>query len=191
SFVHDLDTDLTLESWPKPGGLILDGFRYERFNQCRGDVALRWLQLQPAFTASSYATLARAFDRLQLQRAATLIWVALKKQEISLLHPALRRWFNRVVFSLIGYGEQPWIALVIVAALFAGHAGTVEWAKRSGEMQPTISELVFQNCFYRPTKDCAQWKPVKIPESRDRFMPTDYPEFSTALYSLEAFLPPL
>jgi hypothetical protein len=191
SFNHDLHKDPELKSWPPPNGLILDGFRYVRFNQCSAEVALRWLQLQPEFSASSYATLGRAFDRLNLQRAANAVWAKLKKEEIGLLHPAPRRWFERLVFSLIGYGQRPWIALLFVLALFVGHIGTVAWAKSAGQMQPTISELVFQNCFYQPTKDCSQWKPVKIPESRNRFMPTDYPEFSTLLYSLEAFLPPL
>jgi hypothetical protein len=191
SFIHDLDEDTALKSWPGPGGLILDGFRYDRFNQCDAHVALKWLKLQPDFSASSYATLARAFDRLHLQRAANVIWVELKKQEIGLLHPWPRRWFNRLVFSLIGYGERPTIALVLLGLLFALHIGAVEVAKRTERMEPTVSELVFQTCFYQRGKDCSHWNPVTIPEARNRFMPSDYPELSSLLYSLESFLPPL
>jgi hypothetical protein len=191
SFVHDLKEDPALKSWPEPGGLILDGFRYQRFHECDAHVALNWLKLQPDFNASSYAELGRAFDRLHLQRAANAIWIALKKEEIRRLEPLPRRLFNRLVFSLLGYGERPWISLVVVAALFAAHFITVEVAKGNGSMEPTVSELVFQTCFYQRGKDCSHWNPVTIPEARNRFMPSDYPELSSLLYSLESFLPPL
>ena len=193
SFVHDLDENPPLRSWPDPGKLILDGFRYDRIEQCDYRRAIDWLQLQPNFTASSYTNLANAFSNVNLNNESEHILAEFKHEEIRQTHNKLKRYILQLVYWVVGYGLRPQRALFFLACLFLLHVGSVWYWQKANEMHPAVNDMLLEPCFYGPSPDCTKninsWIKVKYASGETRYIPHDYPELHPIQYSLEAFLP--
>ncbi|QUD87805.1 hypothetical protein [Phenylobacterium montanum] len=192
SFIHDAN-EAELASWPTATRLILDGFSYDRIEQWNVKIAMAWLDLQAKFSASSYSALAKGYEKLNLRQDADLVWTALKKHEVAQLEPPARRYLIRFVYWLVGYGQQPFLALFAVILLFLAHLGVVNWAQETHRMQPLINEMLLEPCFYHQSGDCTKklkdWRSAALLGGEQRFVPKDYPEFNSVEYSLESFIP--
>ena len=196
AFVHDLDMNPALRSWPRPGEgqVILDGFRYERIDQCSVDRGLGLLRLQKTFSANSYTNLARGFKRLGLLQSAEDILSELKKREIASISSPLRRWLNKFTFGVIGYGKSPGVALILFLVMFLGLFALTYASAEVGWIEPSVNEMLLEPCFFGPSKVCGakvqSWRKIHImPTGQTRWLPPQYPEFSPLEYSMDSFFP--
>jgi hypothetical protein len=194
AFEHTIGKDGWEQSWPEPGKLTLDGFRYERFTSCTPEDALKWIALQNPVMPSSYAALASAFDAEHSPGKVEEVLAKAKRAEIDAMSQPLRRWFNRAVFFLVGYGRVPERAFWILALVFLFHLGLVYFVSWLGFFHPTTNSFLLEPCFLGPggacTLDIANWTAIKIrPEDAVRYLPPAYPEFSPMEFALESFFP--
>jgi hypothetical protein len=166
--VHTLVDDGT--AWPAPGGLGLDGFRYELLADDTHDdgVArdaqwrLRWLRLQPpgqgldAYThlAAHYRTSGRPdFERTILTARQHLVRSQLSRRSSAW-------WSNQLLDWLVGYGWRMWPYVLAAALLPLLGWYVVELARDAGAFALN----------------------PELPENAN-------PQFSGLLYSLDIFLP--
>jgi hypothetical protein len=149
-------------SWPTPGKLIVDGFKYERLPDTRS--RLRWLALQPEYHPQPYRQLAKVLRDQGDEEGAIAVLVASEDLRYASYGRASALWGDFLNVT-IGYGHRPlrtigWSLLVILIGW------PIVWAaKRAGVMRPT-------------------W-PENIPDTSE----PDYEELHPLLYSLDAFLP--
>lgn len=194
SFVHDIGEGGWMDGWPKAGKLVLDGFTYDRLDDCEAKHALPWLALQPPkpVVTSAYATLARGFLKLHKQHDAEVVIAELKRREVSSMHNGVRKVAFTLVYAAIGYGQQPSRALLIFAALFLIHWGAVAALSDQRMFAPAVDKTAFEACLDGPGKDCGKtllsWKTIKS-EGRTYRVPARYPDFNPLEFSIESFLP--
>ena len=192
TFMHDLDQDPELRSWPRQSLVVLDGFRYDRIEQCEPERAIRWIKLQPQFVASAYAALAQAYANLRLDQSAQEVMIAFKQEEISRFPSAVKKAFYRGVFFAVGYGQRPGRALLILTILFLLHVAISTTIWRFNLMEPSSDKLAFDPCYYTQGPKCKNsalpWRGIKL-QDEVRYVPADYPEFSEPEFSARAFAP--
>jgi len=151
-------------SWPAPGKLSLDGFRYEHLGVADASSRLHWLALQAVYHPQPYRQLAKVLREEGDEEGAIAVLVASEDLRYASYGRASALW-GGFLNATIGYGHKPlrtigWSLLVIVIGW------PIVWAaKRASVMRPTF--------------------PENIPQSSE----PDYEELHPLLYSLDAFLP--
>jgi hypothetical protein len=194
SFVHDIGATGWADGWPKTGKLVLDGFTYDRLDDCDAKDTLRWLALQPPkpVVTSAYATLARGFLKLHKRHEAEVILAELKRREVASMQNGARKVAFTVVYAAIGYGQRPSRALLIFAALFLIHWGAVNALSDQRMFAPAVDKTAFEACLEGPGKDCGKtlqsWKTIKS-EGKTYRVPARYPDLNPLEFSIESFLP--
>ncbi len=167
------------ESWPKKGQLELNGFEYEALT---GDKTLtgardrlKWLAMQPArpFKPQPYEQLAKVLRAMGHETDACEVLMAKQKAlrrhgELGLLS---RAW-NWFLENSIGYGWQPWKAILCSAIIIFLGTALFMSANIVNVMQPTKKSLF-----------------VSHGGQRADTLPAAYPGFHPFIYSLDAFVP--
>jgi hypothetical protein len=163
-----------VQSWPKPGRLLLDGLRFERFSDCPADVStrLRWLQLDTSHPVQAYRQLARVYQANGHPEDASTVLFTLEKRMRSNQRSIAARIWNWLLLTTIGYGYQLWRAAIFMFLLFSLGAGISVFAYRTKLVAPTDKEA---NTQFVNTAH----------------VPTHYPRFSSTIFSLEHSLPGL
>lgn len=195
SFVHNLDSDERLKSWPRKGNLIIDGFQYNRIDHVDFGKAISWLNLQPSPTPSSFAALARAFARDNLREDAENALIERKKIEINSIENTVIRIVQKFFYFLIGYGKQPERALFFLLIIMLSHFLSVSVLSNNNKFQPAIATSLLEPCFLGTGPECkkniSDWRRIEIsgdtPEYR--YVPKIYPEISPVQYTIESFIP--
>jgi sRNA-binding regulator protein Hfq len=185
-------------SWPEKGGLILDGFVYDRIAAgpteakvptepkaaadaqvpINATARLRWLRLQPkedGYLPQPYEQLIAVMRRMGHEDQVAE--VAIAKQQNLYEHGDLGWWgkfWNRFRYRVIGCGYKPWWAFGWMAALV--FAGT----------------LVFLLARLLPA-------PVMVPSDKEAYQsdqktelatpPHYYPQFNALVYSIDVIVP--
>lgn len=170
------------QSWPAPGGLIIDGFTYNGLESEAGsrvdgravyasddrnavDSRLRWLALQPpGFYSQPYNELAKYYSGIGDDAAAATVLVAEEDDRYQRMG-ILGRLSGDFLRTTIGYGHRPllafnWSILVVLIGWVV-----VLMGKRAGVMRLT-------------------WPENSPPPSIDHFN-----GLHPLLYSLDVFLP--
>lgn len=174
--VGALDDDQA--SWPRKGGLILDGFVYDRIvgGPTDANARLRWLGLQPdGYLPQPYEQLTTVLR--QMGHEDQIAEVAIDKQKDLYAYGGLgwkdklQNWF---LFLVVGYGYGPLLPFVWLALLVL--AGTVVflWARlRSVPVMVPSDKEAYES----------DEKAEKIP------LPHYYPKFNAFVYSLDVIFP--
>jgi hypothetical protein len=129
-------------SWPAPGKLSIDGFRYERLFDTRS--RLRWLALQPEYHPQPYRQLAKVLRAQGDEPGATEVLIVSEDLRYASYGRASALW-GGFLNATIGYGHKPlrtirWSLLVILVGW------PIVWAaKRAGVMRPTFPENIPQS----------------------------------------------
>ncbi len=160
------------KSWPEPGKLLLDGFRYGAIAGTSPRDAksrIKWIELQPddRFSFQPYEQLATALRRTGDEAGARKVLIAKNK--------ALRKrgelgWGGRLAnwffYLTVGYGYRAWRALLWAAAIvFVGWLA-FGCTKSSGVLVALRAEAA-----------------LALPSRKSP------PQFHSSLYSLDVFLP--
>jgi hypothetical protein len=163
-----------VDSWPKPGRLLLDGLQFERFSDCLTDVEsrLRWLQLDSSNPVQAYRQLGRVYQAEGHPEDASTVLFALEKRIRSKQRSIAARIWNCLLLTTIGYGYQLWRTAILMFLLFAMGTGISVFAYRTKLVAPTDKEA---NTQFVKTAD----------------IPTHYPRFSSTIFSIEHSLPGL
>jgi len=169
----------TLEDWPSPGKLFLDGFVYKRFGDDSPRDAqsrLRWLSLQwndeIPFTPQPYRQLAAVFRESGQEGDAIKVLIA--KEDALRTHGGLgrtERIGKAIMKATIGYGYKPLRALWWIAAFIA--LGTA------------LFGLGYQNGAVTPSERDAS----ESYSNKKRMTPLYYPQFNALIFSVDTFLP--
>ena len=187
-------------SWPSPGKLRLDGFKYERIYESPTskdiDNRLKWLRLQPDdnFLPQPYEQLASTLKKMGHEAQARMVLIEknkgyahfirkhFKKESGKPFRPLARLlsqewWWYNVLGNLIGYGYKPWRAfglslIVIFFGWFMLHEGY-----KHKLISPTHSEA------YQKVADNS---PKGVEKKQ---LSEDYPRFNSFAYSIELFIP--
>ncbi|MBF0269622.1 MAG: hypothetical protein HQL44_13640 [Alphaproteobacteria bacterium] len=125
-------------SWPAPGKLLIDGFRYERFSASAplGFASRkRWLERQDTdiFTPQPYEQLARVLKSSGQRRDSRL--TLMEKEREFRRKGKLRtfRWlWNHVLEATIGFGYTPWRAAIWLACFWLLGSVMFGWAQGVG-----------------------------------------------------------
>ena len=167
-------------SWPEKGGLRLDGFVYGRISEGPTDATtrLRWLHLQPdcfGFRPQPYEQLAAVMRQMGYEDQVAE--VAIAKQKDLYVHGDLGLWgkfWNWVLYLVVGYGYRPWRALLCMAALI-----TTGFLVFSLARLPCVAVMV--------PSDKDAYDPDEKTERTA--LPRYYPKFSAIVYSLDVIFP--
>jgi sRNA-binding regulator protein Hfq len=107
-------------SWPKKGGLILDGFVYDRIAQGPTDAKtrLQWLALQDGYHPQPYEQLIAVLRQMGLGDQVEEVAIAeqwnLRKQGHLDPWSWIKNWF---LYLVVGYGYRAWLAFIWLSAL--------------------------------------------------------------------------
>jgi hypothetical protein len=163
-------------SWPEKGGLILDGFVYDRIAAGPTDATTRldWLHLQPdelGFRPQPYEQLIAVLRQMGHedhvgQVAIAKQWDLRKQGNLSWLG-WIKNWF---LYIVVGYGYRAWLAFVWMAILVGVGTRTLSRAHSAGVLVPSDRDAYKE---YQKT----------------RKVPAYYPGFHALLYSLDVVLP--
>ena len=134
----------------------------------------QWLKRTPRFSNQPYAQLASVLRAQGKSDDAKQILIA---QQEDRLHrgedsPRTKRWL-RILGATLGFGYQPWRALLWLAALLVVGSAVFSTADALGLMAPTNPPVM------------EEW-------ARNRELPQkylDYPRFGAITYSLDTLLP--
>ncbi len=177
------------KSWPAKGNLLLDGFVYDhlagasptwaRDKKDGGRGRLYWLALQPErpFRPQPYEQLTAVLRRMGHERAARV--VAIAKLEMLRKTGELGFWSrlgNRLLRWTVGYGYEPWLALLWLALMVLVSTFIFAWAERARVVVPSDEKAY---AAYAPTE----------PSLTKPSLPDGYPGFNPLLFSLDAFFP--
>jgi len=111
------------KSWPKPGNLFLDGFRYERLFEnapFQADSRKKWLSLQPRykFLPQPYEQLAAVLRQMGYEPDSRQIMIEKNRERARFTHfPHQSWWWYNFFGKLIGYGYRPWRAFAMSVAM--------------------------------------------------------------------------
>jgi hypothetical protein len=162
-------------SWPRHGGLFLNGFVYHTFaGNARLDWKSRieWLGLQGGqFRPQPYEELVQVLRGMGYDRDARQI--AIEEQRALRISGQLGplRWLgNWLLYLTIGYGYRTWLAAVWVLALLLAGTSLFASAKREGIVVPSDKEAY--SCWRSHAS-----------------LPQHYPPFNPMYYSLDVVLP--
>ncbi|MGI5521101.1 hypothetical protein ACQEUX_09100 [Micromonospora sp. CA-259024] len=177
-----LDTDRVTRTAPGPGPLVeLEGLTYS--GQPRPASLRRWLTLlsedTPRYSAQPYQQLAAAYRAAGHDRDARTILIAQRRDQLQRagLSAAERAW-GRLLGITLGYGYQPWRALLLLLATLAvavalsvvggHHGGLAQKAPTSGAADActTIDQIGV---------GLDLGAPLLKTSARDRCQPTDTP----------------
>jgi hypothetical protein len=182
--VHALDLNgakvATLDddegSWPKKGGLVLDGFVYDRIAGAPTDAKtrLKWLSLQPdSYFPQPYEQL--IIVSRQMGHEDQIAEVAIAKEWDLRKHGNLG-WLNWIqnwfLYLVVGYGYRAWLAFIWILVLVAFGSGIFSCAHRARVLVPSDKEAY-----------------TEYEKSNARKLPPYYPGFQAFLYSLDVVLP--
>jgi len=166
------------KSWPTPGNLHIDGFRYSAFSAGPSDANTRldWLKLagrSGTFREDSYEQLILVFRQIGKLRDARRVAIAMRVAERKSGQLGLfGRMWNWVLWISIGYGYRVQLVLLWGGLLLAAGALVSHQAYKKGLMLPT-SEAANQSVQF--TRSC--------------IAPPGYPIFSSVGYSLDVLVP--
>lgn len=194
SFNHDIGQIAWTSSWPMKGQLILEGFRYGKATGMDVNPALAWLDLQGSIAPSSYAALAKSFQTEHSFGRAEEVLAKAKRDEVANISHPIRRWFNKLVYGIVGYGKTPETALWILLACLGIHVLIVFIMQMNGYIQPSTNSFLLEPCFYGPGQDCSKdistWSVLTFePNGSKRYLPPAYPKFEILEFGLETFFP--
>ncbi|WP_460021832.1 hypothetical protein [Kineosporia succinea] len=170
--VGQIDDDES--SWPRAGGLLIDGFTYDRLStRAPGSPAqrLEWIRRQPGFVPESYQQLVAVYRRNGQLAEATVVAMA---QQDDLrrrgdLHAPARLW-NWFIGRSIGHGYRParaaWALVAVYLVTFL-----VVW-------------LGARSDAFLQTGDTAP-----VPSVTSSRCGPEYPCFVPAAYALESIVP--
>lgn len=163
-----------VQSWPRHGKLMLDGLRFERFSDSVTDIKsrLEWLQIDATEPVQAYRQLSRVYQSNGHTEDARKVLFALEKLIRSRETSILGRLWNRLLMLTIGYGYQLWRATVLMGLLIAIGTG--------------VSFIAYRTKLVAPTDKDANTLFVT-----DYRVPTQYPRFSSIIFSIEHSLPGL
>ena len=163
-----------VQSWPEQGHLILNGLRFERFSDSVTDVRsrLRWIQLDSTEPVQAYRQLSGVYQSNGHTEDAAKVLFALEKLLRSRETSIPRRLWNGVLMQTIGYGYQLWRAAVLMIMLIAIGTG--------------VSAIAYRTKLVAPTD-----KDANVLFISDYRIPSYYPRFSSAVFSIEHSLPGL
>ena len=137
------------QAWPRPEGLVLDGFTYQRLLDQTSDVEnrLRWFhhQKRPSrkdkngvLRTQPYAQLAKIYREQGNEEGARKTLISLQDD---LLQYGQMPWPNRLGRLLLkvtmAYGYKPLRALWFIAAFVLAGYFVFGWAYQLGKMSPT------------------------------------------------------
>jgi hypothetical protein len=192
------------QSWPAAGSLKLDGFTYDSFAPgapVNAVSRLDWLRRQPrdSFNAQPYEQLTRVFRQMGHDRDARTVAMA---KQTDLLNFAKRNsgvmtWWRcvwtRLLGWTLGYGYQPWRAVVILAVLWLAGFAMFGNADRMGIMVPNKERIYLDTAIKEavlkgadPRKSC--FNPFS-PKPERTAIPKEYPCFNPLVYSLDLIVP--
>ena len=105
-------------SWPAPGNLFLDGFTYNRLDNrapLKAKDRIVWLQQHRVFLPQPYEQLASVLRVMGHEEEARGVLIQKSREYARFTRPFSQEWFwyKWVGRHLIGYGYEPWRALVI------------------------------------------------------------------------------
>ena len=161
-------------SWPSSGGLLLDGFRYERFTESVTGLKkrLEWLELDTSAPPQAYRHLSYVYEQrgeFDNARGVSYRFEKLSRRLHSGLWSGIWSFLLRVT---VGYGYKLWRAAVIVFILMLLGFGAGEVGYRTKLIAPTDKDA---NAFF-------------IATGRS---PAYYPRFSASMFSIEHSIPAL
>jgi sRNA-binding regulator protein Hfq len=163
-------------SWPRRGGLLLDGFVYDRILGAPTDAKtrLRWLALQPdGYFPQPYEQLIAVLR--QTGHDDQVADVAIAKQDDLYKHGELGLWgkfWGWALYHTVRYGYEPWRAFMWMAILLL--LGTLAFASSA-----------YLNVMVPSDKDAYE----SYEKRRKSSLPPFYPRFHAFLYSLDVILP--
>ncbi|MGE4553398.1 MAG: hypothetical protein AB7D57_09805, partial [Desulfovibrionaceae bacterium] len=168
-------------SWPEPGALRLEGFRYARIDDnSPTDFRTRkqWLDRLPRdgrFRPQPYEQLADVLRRAGYEEDAKLIHMekhrAKVKAEQWIWRSAHKRLLNFLFRITVGYGYEPWRALWWMLVFVLLGWSLFSWGHQDGIM------VEFQGGRF------------KSEQLQGEYAPHPYPTFNAFIYSLDAFIP--
>lgn len=177
------------KTWPGEEELILDGFVYDRLGgeALAAPARRRWLRLQPfphlrrEFRPQPWEQLIRVLRAMGHEADARRIarWKQVEIRKSDTLSPLGRVW-NLFLGFAIGHGYQPWRAAVIcVVVILAG------WLAYDDAWRTCPNDPAGPACLMEPAVPAvyARLDLSKVP------LPSQYPEFSPFIYSLDVFVP--
>lgn len=181
-----LDTDRVTRTAPGPGPLIeLDGLTYSGLP--RPTSLRRWLTLlregTPRYSAQPYQHLAAAYRAAGHDRDARTILIAQRRDQIQRagLTASERAW-GRLIGITLGYGYQPWRALLLLLATLAiAVTLSVLGGHHGGLAQKPVTSGAATTCttIDQIGVGLDLGTPVLKTGARDRCQPTDTPAGQT------------
>jgi hypothetical protein len=170
------------KSWPPPGKLNLDGFRYDRLEMMSpivgagavprdGDSGLRFVRLQNSSTGLAtqpYEQLAGVLQSEGQDRAARKVRIALE-DDLRARLPWYRQIWPWILRYTIAYGYEPWLALWWAALVVLFGYLSFSLGYRAGVIAPTDKDA--------------------FADFQADSLPPNYQSFNAFVYSLDTFLP--
>ncbi|HYB91423.1 MAG TPA: hypothetical protein VEC38_10290 [Candidatus Binataceae bacterium] len=173
------------QSWPAPGCLVLDGFKYdrvaagpppERSQRLSARDCLAWLERQgDRYAPQPFDELIRALTAAGHERQSREIAIAKRK---ALLRKGNLPWWSRAWIALlgatVGYGYRPWLAALWLGGFIIAGAQIFGYAQRSGVIVQSQS-WVYRDGWYEAHRTAARLEA--------------YPPFDPYLFSTDALVP--
>jgi len=164
----------SIECWPAPGNLMINGLVYESFGESPDDAQqrLKWLALQPpGYYPQPYNQLAEVLRANGRDDAATDVMIAKRDQQLEFGHLTFsERVWQRLLKITLGYGYHPLQALWLMIGFVVLGSLLFRLGYRVGVITPTEAGA------FRQFIDSGH-------------PPDHYPPFNCFVYSLENFLP--
>jgi hypothetical protein len=173
------------QSWPAPGKLVLDGFTYDRFDDCATDWKIRraWLERQdkdhlngsfrPQPWTHAIDVLRTMGHESDAKELAICREIARSRSQST---KAFLKFWYFLLWLFVGYGYRPWRAVWWSAAfiaiawwVFASAASLGYMAPRDGNVRVT-----------------PEWNVAKPGTQK---LPWTYPPFNGLVYALDDYLP--
>ena len=189
------------ESWPQSSNsLSLDGFKYRAL---AGEPAptdaksrLDWLgrMAKDRYYPQPYEHLAKVLKEMGHTVDARKVLIAKQDREQEERQKE-RRFISYGWHWLLGkttsYGYEPWRVFKWMFFLWAFGAMFFSNAFHYDYMQPSKERVFLDTCFVpQPDDTCENWIPAGRRWAKDaRYIPADYTEFNSLIYSLDTFLP--
>jgi len=165
------------KSWPKPGNLLLDGFRYKRLYEespFQADSRIKWLRRQPPdkFLPQPYEQLAAVLRQMGHEGDARLVMIEKNRERARFTRFPRHgwRWYN-VFGRLISYGYAPLRAFWMSVAMIV-----LGWL---------LFAFGYSHHLISPARENAYGK---APNGHF-VLKDDYAVFNAFVYSLESFIP--
>lgn len=169
------------KSWPAPGQLVLDGFTYDRFDNCDTDCAtrMRWLSLQPEehrdgdFRPQPWIQAIKVLRDIGHDREARNLGIAFEKARAA---RKSTRWYwkfwHKITLWTVGCGYRPELAgLWSLGFVLAGWLVFAS-AANLGFIGPRDGSVI-----------------AYLAANPEKPLPEHYARFNALVYALDAYLP--